>query len=246
MAQYVVLGDFHVPFHDERAIQKVLKYVDYAKPKHIILNGDICDMYSVSKYEKDPDRVSSLQDEVDQTIELLADIRRCAPRAEVIWLEGNHEVRLRRFLNTSASELSSLRSLEIPSLFELSKLKVKYIEARYRGAYTNIGGSIIVGHHDVCRKWSSESVRALVMSGFGNYIHGHSHRLGAFFHRANGVQYFGYEGGCLCSLEPHYIDDCDWQQGFIVCNIDSRGNSHVELVHIKDDYSFYTSGRLFR
>lgn len=211
----VVLSDTHFPYQDDKAITAALEFVKYTKPQRIILNGDIPDHYGISRFSKEPERKLSLQREVDEVRNFLRQLRETAPKAEIIWLEGNHEVRLRHFLMDRAPELYYLDDLQIEKLYRVSEYKVEYVRANSRGATYDVG-PIKVGHYNVARKWSGWSAKELVLGKFTSVVHGHVHRLGSFYHRANGKQYIGQEGGCLCMLDPEYLDDCDWQQGIVL------------------------------
>ena len=106
-----IMSDVHVPFHDPIAVECALQVIRDEKPATIYLNGDIVDFYMVSDFSKDPKRGISLQEEVDQTVDFLDTVRRAAPKARIVYIQGNHEDRLRRYL-WKHSEIASLRSLD--------------------------------------------------------------------------------------------------------------------------------------
>ena len=62
-----VLPDIHFPFQDKNALKVALDLINYVKPSVIIQVGDLVDCYSISRFSKDPDRISgtSLQKEFD-------------------------------------------------------------------------------------------------------------------------------------------------------------------------------------
>jgi predicted phosphodiesterase len=45
--RYLFLGDFHVPFHDDKTIRNVVQVVNrYIRPDIVVLLGDVMDFYS--------------------------------------------------------------------------------------------------------------------------------------------------------------------------------------------------------
>jgi 3',5'-cyclic AMP phosphodiesterase CpdA len=108
-----IIGDLHVPFHDEQALGSALSYIRELKPDRLVLNGDIPDFYAISRFSRDPSRRDKLQDEIDETNDILDTIDSVLkPGCEKHWVVGNHEDRLRRFLWDNP-EIASLRDLSL-------------------------------------------------------------------------------------------------------------------------------------
>ena len=59
--KFVVISDIHFPYQDDKAIKAALDFIKTNPVDTIILNGDILDFYDVSSFDKDPDRINSLQ-----------------------------------------------------------------------------------------------------------------------------------------------------------------------------------------
>ena len=66
----VTIGDTHVPYQDKSAIKCAIKIIKSIEPDNIIFIGDIIDFYSISRFSKTPDRINSLQDDLDETKEV--------------------------------------------------------------------------------------------------------------------------------------------------------------------------------
>ena len=97
------IGDTHVPFHDPKAIALTLDFAEWLKPSSVYLLGDICDFYRLSRWDKDPKRIETLQDELDQTVHFLDQVRNIVGAScKVYYLEGNHERRIEKYCITSA------------------------------------------------------------------------------------------------------------------------------------------------
>ncbi len=70
-------------------------------------------------------------------------------------------------------------------------------------------------------------------------MHGHTHRLGAFYHRDISDTYAAWENGCLCNLNPDYVTAPDWQHGWSVV-WSHRDYFHVEQVAVvKGRYNYH-------
>jgi len=96
----VILSDFHCPFQDKEAVAVVLRFLRKYQPRSIILDGDVADFYAMSKFNKSPARAGeqAIKVEVDEVHSLLRSIRQACPDAEIAFVVGNHEFRLRRFI----------------------------------------------------------------------------------------------------------------------------------------------------
>ncbi len=107
MEKILIVPDTHVPFHDERALRLVLKVGRAFEPDVIVHQGDLADFYSVSAHSKSPDRMTSLKDEVDEVRRVRARFDKLGAERKV-FIEGNHEYRLTRYLCDKAPELYGL------------------------------------------------------------------------------------------------------------------------------------------
>lgn len=208
----VVLSDVHVPFQDKSVCRMALSFIKEQKPAKVHLLGDISDCYSISRFVKDPRRKEDLQEDLDLTMDFLDKVRDAAGDAQIIYSEGNHEFRLRRYLASEARALSGLRSLNLPSLLQFDRLKILWRphDRPYRI------GALLYTHGQLIRKWSGATARAHFEKYGCCVIHGHSHRLGAFYRRDISDTYIASESGCLCGLNPDYCTAPDWQQGWSV------------------------------
>lgn len=206
----VFIPDLHVPYMDELAFSTAIAFIKEYKPHVIFVIGDVVDFYALSKYDKDPGRISGLQEELDEAWRVLARIRRAAPHARITYLYGNHEARLKKFLWRKAPELTSLRFLKLDELLHLKDLNIKPIES----GVTNFHG-MVVKHGNVVRNRSGYSATGELEKVGTSGISGHTHRLSQVFKTNYGGFYTWVESGCLCDLKPEYLEGqvADWQHG---------------------------------
>ncbi len=243
----LVINDLHVPFHDQVCIGLIYKLIDDLSPDRIMINGDMLDFYSLSLFDKNPYREQSLQDEIDMAVEILENFRMICPLAEIDFIEGNHEARLRKYLNNH-SEISSLRSLKLENLLHLKELNIKCIKAKMeqRDNFVNIDDKLLVGHFNKVSKNSAYTAKALLDQYNMSLIQGHVHRGGVHLKRTIKEDFFAIENYCLCNLDGvEYMKHPNWQQGFTVLYIDKNSNDiHYNTVEIRNK-SFHFNGKLY-
>lgn len=212
----LIVSDHHVPFHDQAAIDASIEAGRAIDAEHVVFNGDLVDCYKISKYASSPDRHETLQDELDATIEIIAQYRRAFPRAEFTYIQGNHEDRLRRLIWDNPG-LAGLACLEWHKLLRLEQFRfARWYE--YGGQHLHHGA--IIEHGDTVRGKGSYTARAMVTSRLTSGVSGHTHRLGLANITTAGADLTWVEGGCLCDMEPEYLSGTpDWQHGCVVGHV---------------------------
>lgn len=213
MNRFVQLSDIHFPYQDDKAIKAVIKFIKDKQPEYIILNGDIVDMYDCSSFDKNPDRMNTFQQELNLAYSLFKELRKVAPNAKIIYIEGNHEYRVRRYL-MKHPELFSLDALKLPNLLQTEKYGIDYIEKSFQL------GSLKFTHGSIVRKFSSYTAHAELDKNDCSGCSGHTHRLGVCYKQTPQRYLAWFESGCLCDIHPEYVDDPDWQQGFLYGYVD--------------------------
>jgi hypothetical protein len=219
----VVFGDTHFPFQDDRALRAVLSIIRAVKPQVVVHLGDLLDSWQLSRFDKDPARRDSLQENIKEAREFLAAVRRAAPKAECTLLEGNHEDRLRRAIWQARGTQREIVSLDDvreaaawPSLLKLKSMSwdwVPYMEQAHRPVLPKI----ITKHGTVVSRWSGVTAKTEWMRYGKSGISGHTHRAGIFYHRDHNGQAVWIEAGCTCSLtNVQYGSDFDWQQACVL------------------------------
>ncbi|MDR1493258.1 MAG: hypothetical protein LBT05_11115 [Planctomycetaceae bacterium] len=208
----IVINDLHVPFQNAAAVKMAVDFIREQKPGMIHILGDACDFYSVSRFDKDPTRRLNLQEEIDAVRDWLRELRDAAPRSRIIYSEGNHEYRLRKYLMSEAKALAVLRALTLEKLLDFDSLKIRFQpqERPYRI------GHLLFTHGQYVSKWSAYSAKRHYERFGCSTIHGHTHRLGAFYHTDLTDCFAAWENGCLSTLTPDYVTAPDWQNGFSV------------------------------
>ncbi len=219
METVVSLTDWHVPHEDERAVNCALNFCKAIQPDVIVMH-EVHDFYDLSRFNQDPARKDTLQDELDGATKYLRRLRKFCPDSRLIMLESNHLDRLRRFLWTEGRPLSSLRALKLESLLELPELDIELREVWHHKG-------VLFKHGNIVRRHSAYTAKGEFDKEGCAGVTGHTHRLGAFYTRKRGGSYVWIESGCLCDLDPEYISGvADWQHGLTLVNFERNGSQY--------------------
>lgn len=206
------LSDIHIPFHWESLLNKALDICKYERVDTIVLGGDIVDFYVVSSFTIDKTAIK-ITDELEALYEFLARLRRLFPRKEIIWISGNHEERLFRFIYKKADVFAPLlrTGLSPYSLFKLDKFDIRWIDVPFR-----IGKLYYLHGHE--KKFSGQVVHAAlnILRWLNRpFICGHFHRFQYFVTKEIDASLkAGMISGCMLNLKrmPTPYEKIDLQQ----------------------------------
>ena len=216
------------PFHDRLALDVVLQVAEKTRPDKIVFMGDALDLPEwTDKFYKSPEFYFTTQPAVNELHEWLAKFRQHTGSMD--YLEGNHELRLPRFVGKNVIAAYNLKPanqpdipdiLGIESLLDLPGLGVNYISP-YPDAELWLNDNLRLSHGSMVRQGSGTTVRAMVQKARNSEVIAHTHRLesaGITEHRRRGpVTYMIYSIGTLARIDggvPASTDRNNWQQGF--------------------------------
>jgi hypothetical protein len=237
----LVYGDTHFPYHDPSALNVLESLAVDVRPDVLLNVGDLVDCWQISRWDKDPSRLDTLQDNIDAARTHLSRMAQLVPNARRVLLEGNHEERLGKSIwkmEGAARELARLRvfqqSMTWPNLLQTDSIGWDFISTREQPR-TAVLPKIITKHGTVVRKRSG-------LSAYGEWekygrsgVSGHTHRLGDFLHRDHNGTARWVETGCTCLMDAPYGSDFDWQQGAVVMTWSAdQFIQNVELVSMRD------------
>jgi len=236
----VFLSDMHVPFQDKEAITTAYNFIKWFQPDRVWLLGDIIDFQQISRFDTDPSRLLTIQEDLDDTKDILAELRKVSPNSIITYLEGNHEERLVRYCWTHPA-IANLKALTLPTLLDLDKLNITYNGHLDQIVYNDFA----IEHGDIIRQESAYTAKAQMDRRGISGITGHSHRLGTYYKTNMGGDAIWLENGCLCSRKPTYTHLPNWQQGFSVMHMNNTtGRFSLEQVVITGGKALY-GGREF-
>ena len=184
------------------------------------------DFYGISDFVKNPSRRFKLQDELDLAFEWLYNRKEANPDARRVFIEGNHEDRLRRYLWKYAKELSGLRALEFEQLMRFDELEIE--DLAYMSVLDFLGCRIEHGYLTSASKAYPVNVsRGMAVATGSSGICGHTHRFSQYaFTDTRGTHSY-IENGCTCLFNLEYAPFPNWQQAF------TWGVVHNNKVHLK-------------
>lgn len=237
------ISDLHFPFQ-----LPIETYKDYRCIDTLILNGDLVDMQSISKFQKNY-RISPMEEMIGCRQHLIELIEYIAPH-RVIINKGNHEVRfgsyLAKNLDSEMKELMPETALDLMiddgfyhydkrarSKVWYSPLKEVFagdIEITYTGEWWCKCGKTIFAHpltySSGMLKTSEKAANYFyrVTSDFDTIVLAHTHKLGMFIQ--GGVTLFE-QGACCDVSQLDYADGnlaLPQQQGFLYLCQDRAGN----------------------
>lgn len=219
---WLVTGDWHVPYHDEVAIEAMMRFAVDQKISNLLLNGDGVDFYRLSDYVVDP-RMSSPSNELELMHSILKGIRKHF-RGKRVYKIGNHEDRYERYLYKRASAVVGIEAFQLDSVLKLNELKFDYIASKQ---HVIIGDMPIFHGHELPKSGGSpvNPAKSLYMrlgtAGVVSHHHYSSEHtavegLTKKIHRCFSI-------GCMCQMVKDYSPINGWNLGFGRARVDSKG-----------------------
>jgi len=203
----LIVSDAHIPYHSRIWWDLLLQVARDLRPRHLVIIGDFADFYAVSDHDKSPERANRFDEELEE-VEKHLDELDALGASDKLYIEGNHEDRLRRYLMKNPALARVVTTEKLLRLKERGWEFVPYKRHAQRGAihYT----------HDVGVAGRNAIFRAL-----DTYQHsvvtGHSHRL----------QYV---------VEGNAVGDCKLSAAF-GCGLDIESVEYTNLARARKDWA---------
>lgn len=224
LIKVAVLSDIHFPFQDNPALAAVLEDCKKEKVDAFFINGDMLDFFSLSFHEKDPREVDlALELEMGQNFFKM--LKTKFPKAQVYYIPGNHEYRLERYLRVKAPELLDMKEFHLDILLKVAEIGVHYIPHASK-CYM---GDLLVEHGDKLKGAGGiDPARTLYLRFKRDTLCGHFHRTKDHMAKIyDGSTIMTYSTGCLCELEPGYMEQNEHNHGYALVHI-KNGKHRVE------------------
>lgn len=215
-----IAGDFHIPYQDTELVRKWFEHIQKTKPDRVILNGDLIDATDISlKFKSVPNEEVAFEDELEGAREFLRTLRHYTD-GEIVLITGNHEFRLRSYINTLSPKLVRIGACKtLDELLELDRVEVDYIDvpdnfATFQDNYFE-NQDFLVGHFNMARTGLAATSKGLMEKYGKNILQSHVHRLSMIAKWQYEGQLIGVEGGCMCNLNNNYRRNANWQNGWV-------------------------------
>ena len=241
----IVLSDAQRPYHDQRALDVVYKYISDVKPDHIIVLGDWLDFAQLTtkflRRAAAPDQLMKDIETASTELKMLSGYTK-----KLTYIEGNHEARLTNYVLERAPDLQGLvapgRPLDLPTLLSVPGM-------RYVGPYGEawVHNSFVFKHGDVATTYTAR--KELEFEGSSG-MSGHIHRFQTHMRTDRSGAHAWYSIGCLCNIKgrdmpPGARRHADWQQGFALVRWD-KGVFNVYPVNITEGRFVSPGGRVYK
>lgn len=222
------IPDTHVPFHNKAAWNLTLKAIKTLKPTKTVIMGDFADFYAASHFPKSPTRQNLLKSEIKDVKAELRRLQELVGRS-AIYLEGNHEWRLERYLTAKAPELFGL--VEPADLLNVQQFGWDWVPYH---RHAQIGRVLFT--HDFGHSGKYAGFQTLDAAG-SCVVFGHTHRGSvAYGGTVDGDHRFALNVGWLGDSNRvdymHRAKTRDWQLGFGWINMDSKGRAWAQFCPI--------------
>jgi predicted phosphodiesterase len=234
--------DTHAPYHDVKAVEVALMIGKEHAPQELVIEGDFFDIYCISDYEQDPLKACRvLEEEICEARELLFRIVTELNPEKVIFIEGNHEDRITRYLRRHAPKLMGIVSSR--SILGIPK---NYVWVPWGPKNKYQAGKLTVTHGTKANKHCA----AGMAEKFGeSVLFGHTHRLQEFTRRtASGRLILGATNGWLGDQDraaEYVVDVADWSHAVTAGWFKPGGDFWLQTVRIEKHEAVF-NGKFFR
>lgn len=219
----LIMSDVHIPYHDKTAVEAAVQFGRAFKPNVVLLNGDIADFYGISRHDKDPRR--EMKQEFDSVRQFLYWLRKCFPKARIIYKIGNHEDRMEKFLLKNAPVFLGVPEFQVADLLKFSDMGIELVESLQ---LVRLGKLPVYHGHELPQGMSSpvNPARGLWMRVQETCVAGHWHRVSEHTEKTGISDKISscWSLGCLCDMKPAYASVNRWSAGFATAEIDSKGD----------------------
>lgn len=234
----LVIPDCHIPYENKKSYELMLAVAKDIDPDGVYILGDYADFYSINAHGKAPHINIKLKDEIYEVHQRLKELSDLFPKAKKVFIEGNHEFRLARYIANKCPDLFDL--LTIPELFKLGEYgfdfvpygpnqQVRVLNSHLFARHEPISGGVHVAHGSVVKAGKS-------------VIFGHTHRIQeSQVVSIDGDNYRGISSGWLGDKNHedgvfNYVKNHhQWAQGFSIVTVLPDGTWFNQLVHIIDN-----------
>lgn len=233
------IWDLHYDYCDINLWKRVLSLINKLKPDYFIAGGDWFDFDLISKWIKEADnrrgcegkRLKKIYDGFNS--EIMNPLIKVLPKhCRKIWLEGNHDIRIEKYID-SHPELEGFLEIE-------ENVDLKGWEYYKENEKAKIGKMYFTHGQEVS---GANAIKKIVTDNESNVFMGHFHTEGIFTKIVplRGDIHQGVIVGCLGKKNPDYMHNKPnaWVNGFLKFDVLPNGNFSYNLVTIIKEHFIF-------
>ena len=214
-----------------KAFVKLIKQI---KPDFVVMNGDVFDGVTVSRYPRQHwgvGKAPTVKQELDAVSDRLHEIEKAAGNAKLVWTLGNHDQRFESKLVASVPEYEGIAGFSLKDYFP------RWIHCM----------SLLVNNDVMIKHRYRSSVHATYLNTLHSgvsIVTGHLHRLQAtIFSDYKGTRW-GVDTGTLADVDGDHMgygedDPKNHCSGFAVLTIVDGKLIQPELCAVMDDVAYF-------
>ena len=243
----LIIPDCHIPYHDQRAYELMLKVAQDVKDlKEIVILGDYADFYAASAHGKHPKFTHVLMDEISQVRKELERLAKMFPKVKRVFIQGNHEYRLERYIYNNAPDLFGI--IDTRSILCLDELGYEFVPYGSNQKYSVMGSKLYARHEPI--GGGTHAANSTVDKAGCSMVFGHIHRIQQYRkvfidgadHMAASVGWLGDKDSPVMGYLKNHAQ---WQLAFGFVSVLDNGHFFLDTKHIIE-YCTVHHGRLYK
>lgn len=241
METEIVFGCSHIPFHNKKLLNGVLKLIEDIKPTGVSLIGDIFDMNAFSFHDRGQIPLMDIKTEYKMSEKYIQDIFLATRKVKhKRFLYGNHEDRYLRHLKVPDSKRIIIEPVEERFRFAENGWQVKtdWKEDYYTlGEYLDIFHGELLGEHPAKRQLDKTKKSCMFV---------HSHRMQTYVDGKMASFNIGglFDKDSIAFKYAGRLTRSRWANGFAVVYIDNNGYYYVHPISCYND-TFIFNGKKY-
>ena len=221
----LIISDLHIPYQDNDSIQKAINYGKEKKVNCILINGDLLDMCSISRFGRDW-RQRQIHEEFEATRVFLNSLREHFPKAKIVFKYGNHDERYEKFLFLKAPEIFDCTDFQLEVLLKLGELKIEVVKEKRPIRIGKL--TVLHGHELFGGSGGVNPARGTFLKTLENVVVGHYHKTSSNTEASMYGDVFSVHSvGCLCGKTPYYMPINKWNTGFAYCELEIKTGNYT-------------------
>ncbi len=249
---WIIVPDIHASVrgeHDADALATVAEFMESRRFDGYLNLGDLIDFSIISSHNIGNLKAvegGRILEEYRVADAILTQhekiIRTNNPKAKMVYLEGNHEYRIQRYIEAHP-ELEGM--LEVDKVLNLAKRRIDWVRSWSKGELFRLGNCSF--HHGL---FCNDTHAKKMVQRFGRSIlYGHTHDLQIYSshgYPADNVL-IGASLGCLCRIPQQYLRGAPtrWAQAITIFEYDtSRGDFWFHPIRL-NNHKIIFDGRIY-